>query len=82
MERKEKTVRVGSLKKDLSSLTTVLLLVYVCFFSQSVNSQKRGGLFLEISGPGLIWGEDRAALNVIPFDSSACTRTTHIKSAC
>lgn len=28
------------------------------------------------------WGKDRAALNVISFDSCACTGTTHIKSAC
>lgn len=75
-------MRGGGLKKAYSSLVTVyyrspcVFLVSVCQFT------KKGGLFLELSGPGLIWGKDRAALNLIPFDSSACTRTTHIKSAC
>lgn len=82
VERKEKTVRCGGLKKAYRSLVTVYycspckFLVSVCQFT------KKEGLFLELSGPELIWGRDRPALNLTPFDSSARTRTTHIKSAC
>lgn len=90
LRERRKHVRGGGLKKAYSSLVTVfycspcVFLVSVCQFTDKKKGAVGGGggVFLELSGPGLIWDKDRAALNLIPFDSRACTRTTHIKSAC